>query len=647
MVFSNRHELRALELRGGVGAGGSRPLVSSLKNSIALDWHRDGPSAPLVLYWSDVLDDAIYRGELAGPGGVLARIEPVLRGGLVAAEGLAVDWVAGNLYWVAGAPRQIEVATLAGLHRTTLLAGGMDRPRALALDARRGLLFWTDWEEREPRIERCTLAGGERRVVVAVEPGGWPNGLALDFAPERLYWIDARSDSVHTSLYDGSDRREVLRGHPALSHPFAIALFESHVYWTDWRANGVVRANKWNGSDALVVQRTLSQPFDVKVAHASRRPGADTPCSVRAGGCSHLCLVSRPGERECACPHAMRLAADGSTCTPREVALLVGRAGELLGLDPEEPARPLLPAVAGRPLAPVALHFHAASRRIFWADSGLDEVRAVGLTTGPPVTLADAGVHSPRALALDWLAGLLFYSTKRAADGGGDVVLVTDLSGERPAVLLDESAALGQVTGLAAHPRRGKLYWTHRAGDRDLLEESGEDGGARRALVVATGRAAGLALDVAAGLLYWVNTDDGSVRSVDSVSGRVRDVALPSGAHVSAVAVHSGVLYWADEAAGSLRSCPPDNCTQPRTLRNDTDEVLALRVYDAAEQADPGGGGACSLRHTPCTQLCLPVSETDSVCRCALGYTPDGPRCEGRYMAVFYIMCYIIIVNYT
>lgn len=46
-------------------------------------------------------------------------------------------------------------------------------------------------------------AGG----VLAQE--AWPNGIALDYRPKRLYWVDARSDSLHTATYDGEDHREV------------------------------------------------------------------------------------------------------------------------------------------------------------------------------------------------------------------------------------------------------------------------------------------------------------------------------------------------------------------------------------------------------------------------------------------------------
>lgn len=81
-----------------------------------------------------------------------------------------------------------------------------------------------------------------------------------------------RSDSIHTATYDGLNHREVMRGHVALSHPFAIAVYENHVYWTDWRTNSVMRANKWNGSEITVMQRTLSQPFDIQILHPSRQP---------------------------------------------------------------------------------------------------------------------------------------------------------------------------------------------------------------------------------------------------------------------------------------------------------------------------------------------------------------------------------------
>lgn len=108
------------------------------------------------------------------------------------------------------------------------------------------------------------MAGEYRRKIRQVDKGGWPNGLTLDYAQKRIYYIDAHSDSIHTTNYDGSDHHLVIRDQKTLSHPFSISLFENYVYWTDWRTNSVMRANKWNGSDVMAIDHTSSQPFGTK-----------------------------------------------------------------------------------------------------------------------------------------------------------------------------------------------------------------------------------------------------------------------------------------------------------------------------------------------------------------------------------------------
>lgn len=68
----------------------------------------------------------------------LTSFEVVIQYGLATPEGLAVDWIAGNIYWVESNLDQIEVAKLNGTMRSTLLAGDIEHPRAIALDPRCG-----------------------------------------------------------------------------------------------------------------------------------------------------------------------------------------------------------------------------------------------------------------------------------------------------------------------------------------------------------------------------------------------------------------------------------------------------------------------------------------------------------------------------
>jgi len=57
---------------------------------------------------------------------------------LPATEGLAVDWIAERIYFVDSSRDHIEVADFDGNHRSILVAGDMDSPRALAVDPRYG-----------------------------------------------------------------------------------------------------------------------------------------------------------------------------------------------------------------------------------------------------------------------------------------------------------------------------------------------------------------------------------------------------------------------------------------------------------------------------------------------------------------------------
>jgi len=306
ILFSNRHEIRQLDLHHETYVS----LVSGLRNTIALDFYynhtsRDGENS--IIFWSDVVEDKIYKASLILNSAT--NIDTVVNYGIATAEGLAVDWITEHLYWVESNLDQIEVADFNGNNRLTLVSGFMDSPRAIALDPRVGLLFWTDWDRQFPRIERSTMSGDQRTVIVNVtsasasgmQESGWPNGIVVDYELQRLYWIDARSDSIHTSKYDGLDLREVLKGHEFLSHPFAISVFGNNIFWSDWRTNSLIRASKWNGTNVQLVERTITQPFDLHIFHPFRQPRFDNPCAPDKTKCvgSAVCLLTADHQTAC------------------------------------------------------------------------------------------------------------------------------------------------------------------------------------------------------------------------------------------------------------------------------------------------------------------------------------------------------------
>lgn len=80
-----------------------------------------------------------------------------------------------------------------------LLNEDLAEPRAVAVAPEHGWLFWSDWSEKRPKIERAALDGSDR--IILVKTGlGWPNGIALDLRASKLFWCDAKTDKIEVQL---------------------------------------------------------------------------------------------------------------------------------------------------------------------------------------------------------------------------------------------------------------------------------------------------------------------------------------------------------------------------------------------------------------------------------------------------------------
>ncbi|XP_042220954.1 prolow-density lipoprotein receptor-related protein 1-like isoform X2 [Homarus americanus] len=620
LIFSNRHELRSIMLKDGLGV---KALISALKNTIALDFYHSDDGD--VIFWTDVVDDKIYRGTLLA--GALSNIEVVVQTGLATAEGLAVDWLAENLYWVESNLDQIEVAKLNGSYRRTLVAAQMESPRAISLDPRVGMMFWTDWEEGKSRIESCSMSGEGRRIVIMVSEinggGGWPNGLTLDYALRRIYWIDAKSDSIHTSFYDGSDHREILREHHLLSHPFSISLFGNYVYWTDWRTNSVIRANKFNGSDVRDIHRTITQPFDIQVLHPSRQPrDVPNPCKEDNGGCSHLCLLSFNGTHQCNCPHIMSLGSDNKTCIRNAKVLLFSRPNEIRGVDLNKPSHDIIPRISLPKVQHASqLDFEAKSKKIYWADLNLNEVKRASLTGAPIETVMDTALQAPRGFAIDWLSKNLFVTSN--ADKSKQINVAT-INGEFMIPIITENIL--DPLSLAVDPYGGRIFWSDIGGKYHTVHMASMTGSNVTLLSsqehnVYLHHPRSLAFDASSQRLYWVNLGSDSIQYYDMLNDNsLHLLETGNSTKPEALTVYMNDVYYTDASDSSIYKVDKNTGSNRELVRSGLQNFLSLKIYDEAIQ---DGSNACSQDSPPCAHLCLPKNRVERECRCAVGYKVD------------------------
>lgn len=257
-----------------------------------------------------------YRSYLDGSGQ-----EDVITKGIINLDGVAVDWIARNLYWIDTGNRRIEVSRLNGTSRKVLVNDDLENPRAIAVAPELGLMFWSDWNEKKPKIERANLDGSDR-VPLITKNIEWPNGIALDMENRKVYWCDAKTDKIEVVNMDGTDRREIITDN--LLHPFGFTLLGDFLYWTDWERRSIDRVHKQTGGEREVIVEQVADMMGLKAVMLGKISGT-SPCARNNGGCSHLCLNKPNNAYVCACQIGYELRKDQKTCIIPDAFLLYAR----------------------------------------------------------------------------------------------------------------------------------------------------------------------------------------------------------------------------------------------------------------------------------------------------------------------------------
>lgn len=305
LIFSNRYYIREVDLTGHVTL-----IAHNLSNAVALDYDWDSK----CYFWSDVTSTVSKIKRLCPGDNATREIHHTM---LKNPDGLAIDWVAKNLYWCDKGLDTIEVSKFDGKYRKLLITKNLQEPRAVAVDPYEGYLYWTDWGER-PHIGKAGMDGSNPRII-AEDGFGWPNALTISFETKELFWGDAREDYIAVSDLEGRNRKVIINRsiNPSvkLHHVFALAIWEDRIYWTDWETKTIESCHKDKGNDCHTLLTTIHRPMDIRVFHSYRqRPTANNPC--KTADCETLCLLSpEPPYYMCACPDHFYLNDDKRTCT--------------------------------------------------------------------------------------------------------------------------------------------------------------------------------------------------------------------------------------------------------------------------------------------------------------------------------------------
>lgn len=601
--------------------------LDRVKYAIAIDYDPvDG-----YVYWSDEEAHAIRR---ARPDGSAQADIVTLE--VAHPDGIAIDWQARNLYWTDTGTDRIEVCRLDGTARRAVINEHLEEPRAIALAPAHGWMFWSDWNERNPKVERAAMDGSARTVLVS-DGLGWPNGIAVDEALALIFWCDARTDRIEVIRMDGSGRRVLLNQN--LPHVFGLSLLGEYLYWTDWQRRSIDRANKHTGADRTVVVDQFPDLMGLKVTRTHERtvgdastvPGVRNACAQRNGDCSHLCLNRPGGDYVCTCPIDHELAADGRRCVVPQAFLLFSKQDSIGTIslefnkdnrnDYRIPFRELRDAQR-------QLDVDTAARRIYFTDNKSQCIWRAYINGSGVERVVDAGLVRPEGVAVDWVAGNLFWT-----DSDARRIEVARLTGHSRRVLVWRG--IEEPRGLIVEPPAGLMYWSEWSSD--VIRRAQMDGADVVTVVAGANHAAGLTQDVDTRRLYWASQSRS--KAIESVGwdGRGRTTVVSEASDEPyAVAVWGRWVYWGDWNTGDVERVDKRTGGQRTLVHNNLEYASALVVFEAERQqlgtvngTTATTAGGCAVKNGGCAHLCLTLPRSGWTCACpthhALG--KDGVMC--------------------
>uniref|UniRef100_A0A2H1W340 SFRICE_002592 n=1 Tax=Spodoptera frugiperda TaxID=7108 RepID=A0A2H1W340_SPOFR len=572
--------------------------LKDLKRALTVDFD---PKSEYI-YWADNLAKTISRARLDG-----SEQSVVIHSSGVP-DSIAIDPLARNIYWTDPVTDTINVARLDGSSKKVLIHNDLYDPRAIALHPVAGWMFWSDWNEKKPKIERANLDGSARVLLVA-ERLAWPNGIALDTVKNKLYWGDAKTHKIEVINMDGTERKELHNSE--ILHIFGLTLLGEHLYWTDMQKRTLDRINKNTGLERQAVVEQMANMMGVKAFRLGETLPWN-PCADNNGGCSHLCF-NTPEKYVCSCPIGLELSKDKKTCVEPAAFLVYSRKNVIGHISIEnEQSDVVLPLKDLKEVS--ALAVHVAGNKLYWSDAKTKTINRCSVN-GSNMEKVLEWMGLVEGIAIDWSGHNIYWT-----DTATQRIEVARLDGSSRRTLVWQG--LKKPKSIALDPKKGYMYWSE-LGSKSI-KRAGMDGSSPTILFEQVGKVHSIAIDYERRGLYWAALDPPAIEFA-YLNGTGRKTLINNVSMPYTLTLYNDKIYWGDWNTGIVESADKLSGSGRTTVGSGLEYISELKAWGGAR----GAGSQCGADNGGCAHLCLAAPQ-DYRCACPAHYklNTDNLTCD-------------------
>ncbi|XP_066267550.1 uncharacterized protein [Branchiostoma lanceolatum] len=273
--------------------------------------------------------------------------------------------------------------------------------------------------------------------------------------------------------------------------------------------------------------------------------------------------------------------------------------------------------------APFALNYDPANDDVYWTDATEKKIMR-GSRNGDNVEVLVEG-NIVDGLALDLTAGNMFWTERET-----DVIAVARLDGRHQKVLF--STDLNEPRAIVLDPANGRMFWTDWGPGNQKIERASMDGTDRVTIVnTALGGPNGLTIDFNENRLYWCDCCTHTIESTDFLGRDRRLLVRYPPLHFFGVALDDGHIYattWnVKRVVWTKRSAPLRYGLIGSTHKGLNGIIVHKTMQSPSLRSNITN--ACTVMNGGCQHLCL-LRPGGRTCGCQKNWTlqDDDTTCQ-------------------